>query len=272
MDLATVRRALWAASEGTKRYYQYVHINVEPVLQGLDASTTYISVLIDLYMRIHLFMRSLTKLDEAPDFQVVRSIARSMFEVLLDIKALQANPSLSERLSHHPRIERMRTAIKVRDFVAKNRTPEREEKYKLQIALANNTDEIHECQRILRDIFGKTTDISVDGARHLPLTWSQTNVREHARVSSIDDELDYLAGYSKDSWFVHGGLAGIANVPELALVNACCKGHLKSQATYHAGNCIISTELGLSDRIPGLSENLDRHRDMPQLLFSDPMP
>jgi hypothetical protein len=73
-------------------------------------------------------MRSLTKLDEAPDFQVVRSVARSMFELLLDMKILRSNRSLSARFTHHPRIDRMRTAIRVREFVAKNPTPDRKKK------------------------------------------------------------------------------------------------------------------------------------------------
>jgi len=74
-------------------------------------------------------MRSLVRLDHFDDFQAARSLARSMFELLLDMRSLQRDPALSKRYSSFPKIERMRTAIRIADFVAAHSSTGRNTKY-----------------------------------------------------------------------------------------------------------------------------------------------
>jgi hypothetical protein len=246
------KAASHAAYQGTKRYYEYVQDHVIPVIQNSMSKSEYENSMVGLYYRLHLLARSLVKLDSADTFQAVRSIARSMFELLLDIKTLAINQSLSRMFAAYPMIERTRTAIRVADFVAANPSPERNKKYKHQITLASDPAHIAKCEDILLNVFGITTNIGVDRTRKFPKSWSKRDVRTQASMLGIAEEESYIADYSIDSWFVHGGFAGIENISEDGLVNVYCRGQLLAQKTYHESTFLISQKMHLFDALSSL--------------------
>ena len=129
LDSETIRKYALAAYQGTKHCYQYLQDHVISVLQSLLTRTEYEESLVGTYYRSHLLMRSLVRLDHFDDFQAARSLARSMFELLLDMRSLQRDPALSKRYSSFPKIERMRTAIRIADFVAAHSSTGRNTKY-----------------------------------------------------------------------------------------------------------------------------------------------
>jgi len=267
-DSETIRKYALAAYQGTQRSYQYLQDHVIPVLQSMLSRTEYEESLVGAYYRSHLLMRSLVKLDHPDDFQAVRSLARSMFELLLDMKSLQRDPALSKRYSSFPMIERMRTAIQVADFVAAHLSTALNTKYKHQIALAGDTNTLQECEDTLRDVFGITTNISADRARRFPKSWSRSDIKTQATRSGLEDEENYVAEYPVGSWFVHGGFVGMQGITFDGFVNAYGRGHLLAQKSCHGSTFIIGKELKLFDAQIDLWTNLKELQSLPGKLFN----
>jgi len=238
-DSETIKGYARAAYQGTLHYYEFVQAHVIPVLQSRLNRSEYEESLVGAYYRSHLLMRSLVKLDDFDDFQAVRSIARSLFELLLDMKLLQLDPTLIARFSSYSTIERMRSAIRVADFVAKHPSPDRAKRYRHQINLAGDTAEIKKCEATLLKVYGITTAIGTERAAKFPKTWSKMDVRTQAAKISVEDEEKYIAVYPIDSWFVHGGLVGIAGISQDGLVNAYGRGQLLAQKSCHESTFII---------------------------------
>jgi hypothetical protein len=245
-----------ATYEGTKQYHQFITDYVIPVIESVLIRTEYEEALTAVYYQSHLLLRSLAKLDRSHDFQAVRSIARSMYELLLDMKTLEHDPTLSKRFFAFPTIERTKTAIRVADFVAKNATPARQKKYKHEIRLAGDGARIKECEDLLLNVYGIKTDIGTERTKRFPKSWTTSDVRAKAAKLGIDVELTYLAGYSIASWFVHGGFAGISGISHEGLTNVYGLGHHLAQGSCHSSTFIIAKALKLFDAQPDLWANL----------------
>jgi hypothetical protein len=246
-DSETIRDYARAAYEGSKQYYEYLEAHAIPVLKSVLNRSPYEEAMTLLYYRSHLLMRGLTRLDHVEDFQSVRSIARSLFELVLDMKLLQHDPTLLTKFSSYPTVERIRTAIRVADFVAAHPSADRAKRYRYQISLAGDAAEIKKCEDILQEVYGITTTISTDRARRFPKTWSQMDVRTQGARLGIDEEEKYIAVYAIDSWFIHGGLTGVAGISQDGLANVYGRGHLLAQKSYHGATFVIAKELKLFD-------------------------
>lgn len=242
-----VAEAANAAYEGTKRYYEYANEHVIPILVSVMAPSQYEHSLLGVYYRLHLLMRSVAKLDSYDDFQVVRATARSMFELMLDIRTLKMTPSLAARFFSFPMIERMRTAIQVADFVALHARPEMRDRYKNQIQHAKDVTAIANCEAALLADFDIHTSIAIDRVRKFPKSWVKKSVRNQAAAIGVETEASYLADYSIASWFVHGGFAGMESISRDGFVAVYLRGHRLAVKSYHEATFVVSQELKLFD-------------------------
>ena len=69
------------------------------------------------YFRMCLLLRGLVKLDEPWHFQLAAIAARTMFELLLDLKALADDPSQAEAFWDFTSVDKLRKARTLADFL-----------------------------------------------------------------------------------------------------------------------------------------------------------
>jgi hypothetical protein len=263
MDSERFREYARAAYRGTEALYQFIQDRILPLLQHAIGRSEYEEALVGLYYRSHLLLRSLVKLDGFDDVQAVRSIARTLFELLLDMKTLQREPILAKRFAAFATVERMRTAIRVADFASRHPMAHRRNRFKHQIALATDPARIKQCEDMLLNVYGIRTDILSDRDRKFPKSWSKMDVRAQASKVGDREEETYLSKYCINSWFIHGGFAGLEGISEEGLINAYGLGHLLSQESCHDSTRIIGKELRLFDAQTNLSSDLESIKRVP---------
>src|SRR3989442_2424336 len=78
---------------GTQTLCQLAATKVIPVLSTVISPTDYEEALIPTYYRMQHWLLALGKLDHPQHFQTVMNAARGIYELLLDLKFLNANPS-----------------------------------------------------------------------------------------------------------------------------------------------------------------------------------
>jgi hypothetical protein len=259
------------AYAGTKQYYDYADKHVIPVLVSQLGLSQYEHALISVYYRLHLLMQTLTRLDSYHDFQVVRATARSMFELTLDVRTLKMNPQLAVRFFSFPKIERMRTALRVADFVSLHPGPEMAERYKYQLRLAADVQAIADCEAMLLADFGIQTCIATDGAKKFPKSWVHMPVRTQAAALGVEVEARYLADYSIASWFVHGGFAGMESISLDGFVVVYLRGQWLAVKSFHDATFVVAQELRLFDAQPELWTHIKYLEQLSFHLFSEYM-
>lgn len=227
---------------------------VVSVLETILARTDHEESLIAVFYRLHLMMRTLAKLSHPEDFQTVRSTARSLYELFLDLQLLASDNSLAEKYWGFVDVERMRSALLIADFVAKNPTPELTRVHRAAISLATNVDKVAECEGLLKRAWGITTDIGLDRTKKFPRSWSQKSVRGSAEGLGVGFIEEYITEYPISSWFTHGGFAGIGGMSRQHLINSFGRGHHLAQDSYRKATLVLANYFRLFDAVPDLGK------------------
>jgi hypothetical protein len=244
------------AHQLTVKYHDAVQNKVVPVVESILERTDYEESLIALFYRSHLLMRTLAKLNQSEDFQTVRSTARSLYELLLDLTHLASDSSLAERYWAFVDVERMRSAILITDFVAKNPNPERTRSYRAPISLATNAHRIAECEVFLKRTWDISTNIDVERTKKFPKSWSHKSVRNLAESLGGGFIEAYFAEYPVSSWFTHGGFAGISGMSRSHIINSFGRGHFLAQDSYLKTIFVLADKFRLFDAVPDLGKCL----------------
>jgi hypothetical protein len=237
--------------------FEFVDKAVLPVLEsGPPRSTSYENAIVISFYRSHYVMHSLTKLDALTDFQAVRSLTRSLFEIYLDIRTLSADHSLCEKYHAYTALGRMRAAIEIADFVRDNPSQEREERYELQIKLARDSAKIAECEEWLRTLYGRTVDLAKKGKMAIPHNWTDSNNLE--RVKSLPPAFleFYSTEYAQACWYVHGGGVGFGGISAAGIVHIWSYGLQIAKGLFQNVVLECCLELNLVTAIPGLLKGL----------------
>ena len=186
---------------------QFNNIEILPLVKGLLSPTAKEDCYIATYYRAVANVRTLLTLTETSHFQAISMIARSLFELALDMRLLQRETDGCDKSLAFARVERLRAAKKVvayaakrggvkdmsifEDFIAKNERSIAAEKQKLW-----------------------------PGVKRID-HWSTKDLRE--RVELIGGELEeiYNSDYPRLSWLAHAGLPGVINIEAEAFTAMC---------------------------------------------------
>jgi hypothetical protein len=127
MAIRTPHPAIAAAKANTERFYAQlvsVHkfdgLEVQPVIDGLISPTEEECCYVATYIRIASNVKSLTRLDSMKDFQAIATIARSVFELAVDLKLTDETPASWIRIKFHADIEKLRLAKRIVAFKKDN--------------------------------------------------------------------------------------------------------------------------------------------------------
>lgn len=140
--------------------------------------------LADIFYRIYACLTSISKLNEASDFQSVAILTRTAFELFVDLKLI-SDKSEIENYRKFTKSERYRSAKQIVDYVTED--PSRASKFP-------DYDILHD--------FIKNNTAIPDKKNH----WTGISFKDAAKDAQL--EFWYFRVYKFLSWQAHGGFAG----------------------------------------------------------------
>lgn len=101
--------------QGTDEIRHFVVSVMQPVLRGQLSLNSRETAIVGTYYRITAWLKALGELDSLPHYQAVAAAARSLFELLLDMKLIQSDSTgqMVNRFHAFPDVERYRAASKL---------------------------------------------------------------------------------------------------------------------------------------------------------------
>lgn len=255
----TVRERVEAFFKGTDALRGFSGDVMVPVLKGqLDLKDEELA-LIGIYYRMYGWIQSLVSMNSRIHFQGAASAARSLFELLLDIKLLVQDPdgTVTARFHAYPQVERHRAAKQIVDF-----TDQHDD---------STIDDEH--QRRLVETVGKQEEIDELIVKHWGLTkkdkpkrpehWSGLSVKARAMALGEEYEALYVESYPVLSWCVHAGSAIYSGIGESAIESSFGLSHALSQRCFLDATGEVARAMHIDKAFEGLSDVLEGLRLTP---------
>lgn len=199
--------------KGTLRIHSLVEDIVVPVVQGQIGKSDYEQAVSVTICRIALLLRGLKRLNEPAHFQIVNSVARTVFELVLDLKVLIADHSSAEKFHGFARVAKFRKASQLKTFLDSNPAVDRSS-HQDAINFASDTARENEVEQ--ECILHWGSDRS--GKPRWPDHWSGKNIADRADDAGIEFAEIYRSQFFLQSYYVHAGPAGIQNLSREALI------------------------------------------------------
>lgn len=202
----TTHELLSSYYDGLKEAVDFVQSRIIGTLNGqLNLSKQEQSVL-GIFFRIHALTCSLIRLNHKIDFNAVAIIARTIFELLLDIKMLSATTIRQQDLDRFisfPDVDRFRKASKIVSL-------QKQHPYLADNSLLNSAKrkEFVEAPGKCDTIKAKVEELwgrNKKGKLIWPDNWSGSSIRKQAEYFGPVYEQEYLEIYSLLSSYTHGG-------------------------------------------------------------------
>lgn len=192
--------------DGLKEAFNYVNeIIIDPLKGQLNLSEQEEAILGQFY-RSHAIVSSLLRLNQKVDFNAVSVLARTMFEILLDMKLLSKKPIEKdnlERFFSFPEVERFIKAKRI--IKLQEQHQELADKSLLPSSIRKEFVDFPKREDSIRlkviNLWGKTKKQEPNWPKH----WTGESIASLAQKSGPIYEQEYLEMYSILSSFVHGG-------------------------------------------------------------------
>jgi hypothetical protein len=242
---------------GTEALCKFANKHVVPVLVGILSPNDYERALFDTYYRMQFWLLSLEKLDYPSHFQAVLNAARGTYELLLDLKLLQADHSLAAKYHAFPFVAHFSTAKKYIDELARNPghsppPPAPKPDKRLQFVSDVGNKKKFDDERRLHWGTGK------NGKPITPEHWSGLTMPERAAKLSVEELLRYRLLYAQLCWYVHPGSAGTAGISPGGLLAAFTWGHGQVQEFFFEGTELLCDGQKLFTAIPELRQQFEQ--------------
>lgn len=212
---------------GLTSMMQFDEHDVRGIMRSIIAPTEHEKCFILIYWRTAAQVMSLSKLNGHQHFQAITMIARSLFELSVDLKLIDMIPDGVEKMIAFVDVEKLRAARKIVKFKQKHPT-------------STVDDSLYQSY-----IAAEETRIEATKARLWPGAknidgFANMNLANRSVLAGLEYEEIYEVEQPRMSWQVHSGLTGVAN--------------LKAETfTYMAGvgmaSCIKSYEVILNAMI-----------------------
>lgn len=247
-----IEKKIAAIFQGTLALNKFADKNVCPVVQAAFQKTDHEKALAATYYRICLFLRALAKLDDTRHFQVAAMAARSIFELLLDLKALAKDLSLGQKFFDFTWMSRYRKAKQLADFLQANpnvdRTP-----HQHALALVNKPGVKQNREQLCKSHGW----VDSKGKPSWPDHWSGKNIAIRAKEAGIEYEEIYRSEFFIQSYYVHAGGAGIDSLCRENLESVFAIAHRLVQRLFAEATRIIAKAFHLFEADGSLHQRLE---------------
>ena len=187
---------------------------IATIVQSAQQTTPIEEAIRGTYARIGLWLDSLSRLSGPQDFQTAAAGARCMFELLLDIKKLHADPALADAFFDFSIVKRFDIADNLVKFLDEHPSIPKEHGQAQQRWARDPT---HRAEREALCKKHGWVKNSGDAMRKVDHWWGRS-IGERGQSFGEKYEHIYWNHYSLLSQYVHAGGAGIIDLPPAAFV------------------------------------------------------
>lgn len=160
-----------------------------------------------IYYQTAGIIDSLLCLDNSKHFQAAAMLARSLFELAVDIKLIDKIPNAVLKMTFFVEVEKLRSARQMVNFAKAN--PSRNIDVSPQSAfVTKNESRIEQNHRVLWPL-KKLRSPKLADLKH----WSGLVLADRVRLLGEPFDAMYKFQYPRLSWYVHSGLTGVLNLP-----------------------------------------------------------
>ena len=261
----SVREKTEAFYKGTAAVGEFAQKVVIPILRGQLKKSEKETAITGTYFRMYAWVQSLIRLNDPLHFQAAATVARALFELLLDIKLLDAdtNGKLVAKFHAFPEVERFQMAKEYVKFSDQNPdVPTRDEYQRALISKPGKQQEIRD--KIVKH-WGKTKG----GKPKSPKHWSGMNIRERTLKFGASYEEKYLYGYRIGCLSSHSGSGIYADLDADALESIFCLSHVLSQDFFLEATKICAKVMEISKAVGEFSEMVKELELMPDRVLLD---
>lgn len=197
-----------AGFEGVRALVGFGIFYLNPLLRGLLNKKQREEAISGLYYRIINYLLSILKLNGPIHFQSIVAIARSLYELGLDMAIFSQNvvDAPDERLLAFNFVERYRTAeILVNFYQSHQLSPDLS--INQQREFCSDLNNKKKKDELILKYWGKK--------KRYPVHWSGIDkIRERANRARGNWEDRYYRYYPMFSWHIHSGLTGVTGIPK----------------------------------------------------------
>ncbi len=264
----TQKDLLDAFFDANKEAVDFVQNIMVPVLEGQLNLSNKEEAIVRTFYRMHALASSLTRLNRPIDFNAIAIIARTLFEVLIDLRLLiNASNDDIAKFRAFPKVDRFRKAKALLEFQAANPGIESQSFFDAAVrkTFVTTTGKQDEIEAEVKALWGTTRK----GEPSWPGHWTQLNFKDRVKSFGPAYEQEYLEIYSLLSWYVHAGSAGYAGFSEKGL-DAVYGISLKlSGRMYMEGLILCAHAFHLSKAIEEFSQVVEFLKDAPRQFLID---
>ena len=246
-----IRTRVEAFYKGTDAVSKFAESVMIPLLTGQINLSDKERAIVGTYHRMYAWARSLVAMNSRIHFQGAAAAARSLFELLLDIKALATDETgeLVERFHAFPEVERFRVAEKLVSFCDNHPND-------------MNPDDSH--QRAFVSKPGKRQTVHQDivkywgttrkGKPNRPEHWTGLKTPQRAHELGSEYEKLYVEAYPLLSWYIHSGSTGYAGLNTEAIEACFGWSHSIAQRAFLEATLVCAQEMKISAAIDWFQE------------------
>lgn len=202
-----------ALVKGTQSLHSLMNDTVCPVVMGQIGKSDIEQAIAATYNRITLLLRGIATLEDPAHFQIANSVARTVFELVVDLKMLRKDPSLAAKFFAFARVVKFRKAEQLVSFLDGNPSIDRTA-HQHAINFANDPQRKQSVEQQCIQHWGATRN----GQPNWPDHWSGKNIADRAHDAGLEFEEMYRSQFFLQSQYVHAGPAGIQDLSRDALI------------------------------------------------------
>ena len=233
-----------------KSYNNFDQMEVLPLLQTTLDLKPEEQCFIGIYYRARSNVETILEITHAKHFQAAAMLARSIFELAVDVKMLHIVPNGWLKVMIFNDVERLRCARKVVAFKSKHPDTQVD---------VSTFDEFINSNAARVDALAKSTWASPTDRQH----WSGMRIGERVALLGSSMHKIYEVDYPRLSWYAHSGLTGVLNLPSETFVHLCANSFwLASECYLELLNSIIR-RFDLEKAITNLDAKLLAARALP---------
>ncbi len=216
------------------------------------------------FYRIHMLSSSCTRLNNKLDVNAVAIIARTLFELLLDLKLLSGSnctPEVLEQFGAFPKVERFRKASRLVELQNEFPGVEKNSFFNSDFrkTFANEPGRKDEIEALAIKLWGTTKK----GKTAWPEHWTGRNIKDRADDFGSLYTQEYLEIYAMLSSYVHSGSAAYSGLSAEAIEGLYGIAMNISRKMYLEAILIISKTFHLNKVIENFSHIVEFLKDAP---------